>query len=301
MVLSSAYNARSPEKVLLMVYQTDESTRLRRQRADQAIKLAMQGRWDDAVAVNRSIIELTGGRDVDAFNRLGRALMALGRNREALDAYASALQLDPANQIAKKNVATLEKKIETQPEATTGRRSDVDPSLFVEETGKTGVTLLQHPRRETLSHMTVGERVLLKREGNLLLATNVAGEVIGQVEPRIALRLNRLMDGGNEYAAAIAQLSGDQTRVIIKETFQHPSQAGRLSFPPAGADGQPRPYTREGLVRYDDEDEELLEETELGEGWETDGEAQDQGDVTLLDYQKAHEREERDESLFDEE
>jgi tetratricopeptide (TPR) repeat protein len=284
-----------------MVYQTDEASRVRRQRTEQAIKLAMQSRWDEAVTVNRSILEMTGGRDGDAFNRLGRALMALGRYREAYDAYSNALRLDPTNQIAKKNLAILEPKVETGGETAATPREYVDPKLFVEETGKTGITVLQHANREVLAHVTPGERVYLRRDGNQLMADNAADEVIGQVEPRIALRLIRLMDGGNEYAAAISQLGHDTARVIIKETYQHPSQAGRLSFPPVGIEGSPRPYTREGLVRYDDEDEEILEEIELGEGWETDGEAQDQGDVTLLDYQKAQEHVDDHDGVYDEE
>jgi len=231
----------------------------------------------------------------------GTGLHGARAHREARDAYGRALQIDPTNQIARKNAAILDKKVEAEPEASAAPRSDVDPSLFVEETGKSTNTTLQRPHREVLARMAPGERVYLKREGNLLVAQNAAGEVAGQIEPRIALRLNRLMDGGNEYAAAVSHLSGDTARVIIKETYQHPSLAGRLSFPPVGTDGSPRPYTREGLVRYDDEDEEVPEDVEPGEGWDSEGEGQGQGDVTLLDYQKAHEREDREDSPFDDE
>jgi hypothetical protein len=148
--------------------------------------------------------------------------------------------------------------------------------------------------------MAAGERVYLKRQGNMLLAENSAGEGIGVIEPRIALRLIRLMEAGNEYAAAISHLGNETAKVIIKETFQHPSQAGRLSFPRAGTDGSPRPYTREGLVRYDDEDEEVVEEVEAGDSWDTDGESRETGDVTLLDYQKTQERDDRDDGGYDE-
>lgn len=284
-----------------MVYQTDELARLRRQRSEQAIKLAMQSRWEEAVTVNLSILELTNQRDGDAFNRLGRALMALGRYRDAREAYSRALKLDPTNQIARKNLATLEKKAEDEAPVPAVARDYVDPKLFVEETGKTGITALQRPNKGALAHMTAGERVHLRRDGNVLLAENGAGELLGQIEPRIAFRLLRLMQGGNEYAAAISQLGNETARVIIKETFQHASQAGRPSFPSAGLDGTPRPYTREGLVHYDDEDEEVIEEIESGEGWDTDGEEKDGGDVRLLDYQKTQEHDDRDGSEFDDE
>ncbi len=298
----SAYNARSLRvRCRSMVYQADEAMRLRKQRTEQAIRLAMQSRWEEAISVNESILETTQQRDSDAFNRLGRALMALGRFKQAREAYGNALRLDPTNQIAKKNLTALEKKAETESDGAAPPLDKVDPKLFVEETGKTGVTILQRPRKEALTRMTAGERVYLKQSGNQLLAENSAGEVIGQIEPRIALRLIRFMKAGNEYAAAISQLGNDTARIIIKETFQHPSQVGKLSFPPSGADGAPRPYTREGLVRYDDEDEETLEEIDTDAELDQDGQDDPPTrDITLLDYQKTQERDDRDDNLFDE-
>lgn len=284
-----------------MVYQTDDAMRLRKQRTEQAIRLAMQSRWEEAVTVNESILEATQRRDSDAFNRLGRALMALGRFKDARDAYGNALRLDPTNQIAKKNLSALEKKAETESDGAAPSLDKVDPKLFVEETGKTGSTILQRPRKEALMRMTAGERVYLKQTGNQLVAENSAGEVIGQIEPRIALRLIRFMKAGNEYAAAISQLGNETARVIIRETFQHPSQVGKLSFPPSGVDGTPRPYTREGLVRYDDEDEETLEEIDTDAELDQDGQDDPPTrDITLLDYQKTQERDDRDDNLFDE-
>ena len=60
-----------------MTYQEERLARLKRQRSRQAIDLAMQGRWQEAVAANKYIIE-DFPTDVDAYNRLGRACMELG-------------------------------------------------------------------------------------------------------------------------------------------------------------------------------------------------------------------------------
>ena len=60
-----------------MAYQEERQLRLRRLHSKQAITLAMQGRWQEAVAANRRIIE-TFPDDVDAYNRLGRAYIELG-------------------------------------------------------------------------------------------------------------------------------------------------------------------------------------------------------------------------------
>ena len=274
----------------MVFQQTNDSARTRRQQTEQAIKAAMQSRWDDAVRLNESLIELTQGNDSDAFNRLGRALMALGRYGESQQAYTSALRLDPSNQIARKNLTALKNKVASESGGTPSEH--VDPRLFVEETGKTGIVPIGRANRELLARMTPGERVELKREGNTLLATNAAGETLGQLDTRTGLRLLRFMDGGNEYAAAISQVSGDSARIIIKETLQHPSQAGRLSFPPSGSDGMPRAYTRDSVRRYEDEDDEDAEnEADTGDTWDNDTDQRDGNEnVRLLDFPKVTER-----------
>ena len=53
-------------------------------------------------------------------------------------------------------------------------------------------------------------------------------------------------------------------RLLIRETLRHPTQAGKLSFPPAVAESF-RPFVRKGLRR--DEDELFLGEGE--DDWES--------------------------------
>src|SRR5438270_8884213 len=86
--------------------QADDRIRLRRVLPERAIALAMQNRWSEAADVNRKIIELYPN-DADAYNRLGKALMEMGRYRDALSTYQRAIELDPNNVIAKKNVERL--------------------------------------------------------------------------------------------------------------------------------------------------------------------------------------------------
>jgi len=276
-----------------VTYQVEERTRLRRQKADQAIQLALQSRWEEAATVNRSILSLYPS-DVDAWNRLGKALAELGRYQEAREAYGKALELDSTNTIARKNLARLAALGEVAP-ARAEPKKQMDPQLFIEETGKTGVTTLHRVNPDVLAHMTAGDRVELRAEGKVLLVENARGEYLGSVEPKLSLRLVKLMEGGNQYAAALASLSEATARVIIKEVYQHPSQAGRPSFPAAGPE-MIRPYIKESILKYGaEEEEETTEETEgQGEEWEGETEAQ-QGDVRLYDYQKATEGDNDDE------
>ena len=64
-----------------MSYQEEERTRLKRQSSKHAIALAMQGRWREAVAANKSLLE-SFPNDVDAHNRLGRAYMDIRGSHE---------------------------------------------------------------------------------------------------------------------------------------------------------------------------------------------------------------------------
>jgi tetratricopeptide (TPR) repeat protein len=88
-----------------MALDTDSTTRQRRQLGEIAIGHATRGEWDDAVEANRQLLEL--GPDIDAYNRLGKALAELGRTAEALEAYEHALERDATNRIAQRNAERL--------------------------------------------------------------------------------------------------------------------------------------------------------------------------------------------------
>ncbi|MCH8890045.1 MAG: tetratricopeptide repeat protein [Myxococcales bacterium] len=68
--------------------------------------MALQGQWEQAVDLNRAILE-SFPADVDACNRLGKALTELGRYADASDSYMKAIEIDPLNLIARKNLSRL--------------------------------------------------------------------------------------------------------------------------------------------------------------------------------------------------
>lgn len=272
-----------------MVFTADDRTRLfRRQRTQQAIQLAMQGQWQEAAAVNRAIIAAFPN-DVDAYNRLGKALTELGHYSEAREAYAKTLELDSLNSIAQKNLtrlATLGEGAAVQAEG--GQK--LSPQMFIAEMGKTGITILTRAAAKAAARMTAGDQVFLRRQNNTLVVESGQGEYLGEIEPKLGMRLIKLMEGGNEYAAAIATLSQDDVRVIIKETFKHPSQAGKPSFPPMAGDAF-RAYTKEGLLRRDvGEEEESFEEGDDTEDWDSRRKGPEV-DVTIYEFSGGGEEE----------
>jgi tetratricopeptide (TPR) repeat protein len=224
----------------------------------------MQSRWEEAAAVNKAIIEMFPD-DADAYNRLGKALTQMGKYAEAKEAYRRALEIEPTNSIAKKNLDRLSHLSETGPGQKGGKQ--VSAHLFIEEMGKTEVTNLhQIAPKGVLAKLAAGDPANLKAKGQRLIVESVDGEYIGEIEPKLGLRLIKLMEGGNRYTAAIARISEDKGKVMIKEVYQHPSQAGRPSFPARVTDDF-RPYVKNTVLRYELEDEEEVFEEDAGE-WE---------------------------------
>jgi len=241
-----------------MTYQEEGQVRLRRQRSKQAIALAMQGRWREAVAANKAIIG-SFPNDVDAYNRLGRAYMELGEYSLAREAYGRAIELDPYNAIAKKNLRRLSYLGETLVGAEVDSEK-VEPQHFIEEIGKAGVVnLYRLAPQPVLARMVAGDKVYLKIDGSNLTVENGRGEYLGQVEPKHGQRLIRLMEGGKKYKAAVVSSTEDAISVIIREVYQDPGQAGRLSFPSRQFEGIQR-YASDRIFRRELEYEEELVE-----------------------------------------
>ena len=269
----------------------EDGVHLKRNSADQAIALALESKWEEAAALNRTILA-SFPNDVESWNRLGKSLIELGRFRDARDAYKKSIELDPVNTIAKRNLdrlASVGEDDESRREAV----AKVAQDLFIEEIGKSGTTRLQGVASDILTRTVAGDEVYLKADGTVLAVDNAAGERLGIVEPKLGLRLLSLMQGGNRYAAAVKSVGDSQADVIIKETFRDPSQT-RLSFP-AVAEGV-RSYTRESLLRYDndEEDEELLEEETEQEDWDSESEP-GENTVSLSSLKDTMDNEDEDE------
>jgi hypothetical protein len=222
-----------------MTRDEERLVRLKQQRSKEAIDLAMQGRWNEAITVNREIIE-SFPEDVDASNRLGRAYMETGQYSKAREAYGRAVELDPYNAIANRNMRRLT-DLQDSDEAEVDE-DGVEPHHFIEEIGKAGVvTLFDLAPKETRARMVAGDKVYLKVYGSYLNVENSRAVYMGRVDPKYAQRLIRLTLGGNKYTASVVKSTIDTMTIIIRETYQDPSQAGKLSFPPKGME-EVRPY-----------------------------------------------------------
>jgi tetratricopeptide (TPR) repeat protein len=251
--------------------ESEERARIKRVKAEQAVTFAMQSRWSEAAELNRQLIDVYP-KDLEAHNRLGKALMELQRYDEAREAYNHSLRIDPTNGIAQKNLQRLDKLMEESiPQDV--QSAPVDPSVFIEETGRTTTTsLVELAPPEVLAKMNAGDTLDLRIEGTRVLVYNSADDMLGVLEPKLRQRLIRLINMGNQYSAVVTSVDEQSLRVIIRETYRDPSMGNRPSFPTSG--DAFRGYVRDTLLRYEldeeDDDEEELEETEPEPDRETD-------------------------------
>lgn len=226
--------------------------KVRRGRAKQAVALAMRSNWDEAVAMNRAIVKEFPD-DLEAHNRLGKALSELGRNKEAKEAFQKALEISPHNGIARKN---LDRLISMGDQDAPRSQSGVDaaPRVFIEESGKaTTTSLISLAPPGTLLKLAPGHRLNLEIENRRVKVLSAGGEYVGSVEPKLTARLLRLARGGNQYEAAVTSASAQELTLIIRETYKHPSQAGIVSFP-SRAGANYRVVVSGSVLGYDEDE-----------------------------------------------
>jgi tetratricopeptide (TPR) repeat protein len=255
----------------------DTKSKTRRQLVEEARRAALDGHWSDAITLNQEIIGRYP-RDADAHNRLGRAYLECRKLRSAYDAYAKALEIDRANMIARRNLQRLDLLRhkygleDADGEPGEARTAIPRTSVFIEEVGKTWVDELVNPApMEDLADVYSGEQLHLVAEGGRLFVMRTSGQRLGEIEAKTAERVIELMEGGNRYEVYALGLTPSSLRVILREVFRDPRQAGKVSFPRQIA--ATRAYLRErDLLRQREEadfflleeEEEELEEEEAG-------------------------------------
>ncbi|MFN8639558.1 MAG: tetratricopeptide repeat protein [Dehalococcoidia bacterium] len=262
----------------------------RRHRVDSAIAHALARRWDLAAEENRGLLE-DDPTDVEAANRLGKALTELGDTSGAIEAYEQAIKIDATNAIARKNLARLEEQrkskrpTRTAPKARAGanpstprvRRVDVATESLrtaplIEDFGKAADLTLQRVNARASTLVSTGDPAELELTSSGVAVKAAGGAILGHIDPRTGLRLKRMIEGGNKYSVVILRATEGQVEVHVRETAKHPSLVGQASFLPQAGDKRraPRAYTKSSVLQYervDDEDDYDTDDEEEADIW----------------------------------
>ena len=266
------------------------SLKLKRDLSQEAVNLAVKGEWERATEVNIAILE-SFPTDVEAMNRLVKALIETGSYVDAQAALNQVCEIAPYNNIAKKNRARLDQltanpdlpKSETSKQA---RKAAGASQTFIEESGKSATTVLRNSNslrnpngRKTTVHLAPSDPVVLSREKNTVMVKTLDGQLLGQLEPKMGNRLARLMDRGNKYSAVVVSVNDDGVSIMVRETFKHPSLQNMCSFPSqsaANSDGASRTRVANQSALEEDDDEEddyeenIIDEEALEASWSED-------------------------------
>ncbi len=228
----------------------------RRQRAEAAIAHALGRRWEQAAAENRALLE-EDASDIEAANRLGKALTELDDLAGAEQAYLAALTIDGANAIARRNLGRIQEALagaQRKPakakaargaaakkgargggKAAAAARPAAATVSIIEATGASAEFALQRPVLAALQRLEPGDTLELAATESGVAVTTERGVVLGQIEPRGGLRLRRMIEGGNRYTVILRQITEGGATVHVRESHRDPSLVGQVSFLPPRA------------------------------------------------------------------
>ncbi|OGK31617.1 hypothetical protein A3B02_01815 [Candidatus Roizmanbacteria bacterium RIFCSPLOWO2_01_FULL_42_14] len=228
---------------------------------DQAVDAALQHSWEKAIALNRTILDLSP-QSIDAFLALGFAYLQLGNLKDAKEYYRLALRIDPSNIIAKNNIEKiniLSKKGERIEKP--GKRSVLlSPDLFMTVKGKTRtVTLINLGQADVLAQLQVGEIVLLQVRKRRLEVRNHMSEYIGCLPDDISKRLIFFLEAKSEYETIIKEATKHSVEVFIKERKKGAKVRNFISFPDNIQDDMKR------IIGKTEDDEENVERIDLAD------------------------------------
>jgi len=196
----------------------------------KAIDSAIEGRWEDAIQLNREIIS-EDPEHLNAHLRLGYAKLQLNELTQAQDAFKTALVIQPKNNIAEEHlskIAVLKEKNKKRLVSST----KYDPELFVEIPGRTRtIHLVNLGQKEDLAGINIGEEVLLNEKRRKLEIRTSADDYLGSLPDDISKRLSYFINEGSTYKTHIKEIDLNNVVVFIRETLKGKKVRQYPSFP----------------------------------------------------------------------
>ncbi len=181
--------------------------------AQQAILSALSCKWESALKINEEIIK-ENPSDVDALNRLARALAELGKFKKARETAQKVIRLDPFNTIALKALS----KWKNLQKGKTYSSPPTEAHIFLEEPGKTKIISLLHlGSTDVLANLDAGDEVSLNTRSHRVSVILSDGKYIGRLPDNLSARLRKLINMGNVYQTIIKSITCTEVKVFIRE------------------------------------------------------------------------------------
>lgn len=231
---------------------------------NQAIQTALQGNWQNAIALNKSLIS-ENPEDIDALNRLALAYKITGKIKEAKSAYQKVLAIDPLNPIALRNLQRLKDKSLIMP--TSNGVNVLINNKFLEEPGKTKVVeLVNIAQQKIVENLRAGQSLELSMK-RLKIFVSEGQQYVGVLPDDISRRLIKFIKNGCIYESYVKSASQHKVTIFIKEIKKTTKYKDQPSF--TSITESPLALDKNGKIRAQVENQRLkLAETEEEEHYE---------------------------------
>jgi tetratricopeptide (TPR) repeat protein len=200
--------------------------------AQKAISLAISGKWDIALELNKEIFK-KNPNDIDCINRIARAYAELGDLKNARTYAKKAIKLDPFNNIAIKSLDKWRSLKQGDMLKTTVSSAEA----FLEEPGKTKIVSLMHVgNSDILAKLDSGDELQINTHGHRITITSSDGKYIGKLPDDLSAHLRNLIKFGNKYKCIVKAINKSDIKVIIRETKKSEKLKDIPSFSPEKID-----------------------------------------------------------------
>jgi len=196
-----------------------------------AIDHALSGRWKEAVKLN-----LEGSaifpENIGCHNRLAKAYLELGRYKQARASIKRALAIDPGSRVARRQWDRLSELDDSEISRRTFGNTPISPALFISDPAiATASELNKVADAKILASVSPGDNLKLFIDEGIGTVETSGGEYLGALDARLVVRLQKMIDGGNEYEVLAAKLTDSEVIVIVREVKRSRPQAHIASFP----------------------------------------------------------------------
>ena len=196
--------------------------------SDRAVNAALSQNWQEAIAVNKQILEQSP-KNIEALNRLGFSLLKIGKIREGKLMFEKVLKLDPYNRIAENNI----KKILAMKKHCKDiiGNCPISPLLFLEEPGKTRIVdCVNTASPQILSTLSCGQEVFFKLKKHSIDIRDTKNTYIGALPDDLSFKLLMFIKAGNRYTAHMKRIAKTCVSVFIREMQRGKKFRNQASF-----------------------------------------------------------------------
>lgn len=230
-----------------------------------AIEAALSQNWEKAEELNESILR-QNNQDIEALIRLAYANVRLGKIGQAKKIYRKILKIDKYNLLAQKNLDKIKTLTQLNTKQQLIHREKVDPSLYIEEPGKTkSINLINLAPVSILSKISIGDLVVLHPKKHSIEVRLTDKTYIGALPDDIAFRLLKFISYGNSYIALIKNIQKNILTVFLKEVARSKKLKNQPTFAATSKEytaSTPREIKKSVLGEENQHDREDHEEVE---------------------------------------